>query len=76
MPILSIHYFGRRHLGKILGIYKVGYDIAAAGAPLLTAYLYDLYQTYRVPDLWMSAFAWVGVALVFFGLPARPQAPR
>ncbi len=71
MPILSIHYFGRRHLGKILGVYKVGYDIAAASAPLFTAYLYDLYHTYRVADLWNTGFAWFGVVLVLFFLPRR-----
>jgi MFS family permease len=71
MPILSIHYFGRQHLGSILGVYKISYDVAAATAPLFTAYLYDLYGTYRVPDLWNTAFAWLGVSLVAFGLRAR-----
>jgi sugar phosphate permease len=74
MPIMAVHYFGRTNLGKILGVCKVGYDIAAATAPLFTAYLYDVYHTYRVPDLWNTAFAWTGVALVAFGL--RPKRSR
>lgn len=68
MPILAVHYFGRTHLGTILGVYKISYDIAAATAPLFTAYLYDLYGTYAVPDMWNTLFAWVGVSLIFFGL--------
>jgi len=79
MAIMSVHYFGRAHLGKILGVYKISYDIAAATAPLFTAYLFDLYHTYYVPDVWLTGFAWIGVALVAFGLKrslaARP-APR
>lgn len=69
MPILAVHYFGRTHLGKILGTYKVAYDIAAASAPVFTAYLYDVYQTYRVPDACNSILAWIGIALIAFGLP-------
>ena len=75
MAIMSVHYFGRAHLGKILGVYKISYDVAAATAPLFTAYLYDLYHTYTVPDVWNSIFAWIGVALVAFGLK-HSLAPR
>ena len=84
MAIMSVHYFGRTHLGKILGVYKVAYDVAAATAPLFTAYLYDLYGTYTVPDVWNSLFAWIGVLLIAFGLshtlqpsatPRRLEAP-
>ena len=79
MAIMSVHYFGRAHLGKILGVYKVSYDVAAAAAPLFTAYLFDLYHTYAVPDVWNTAFAWIGVSLVAFGLErqlARQPAAR
>ncbi len=77
MPILAVHYFGRTHLGMVLGVYKVWYDIAAATAPLFTAYLYDLYGGYAVPDMWNTLFAWVGVSLIFFGLKSAlaPRAP-
>jgi len=75
MPILAVHYFGRTHLGTILGVYKVSYDIAAASAPLFTAYLYDLYGTYAVPDIWNTLFAWIGVLLILFGLKSA-LAPR
>ena len=73
MAIMSVHYFGRTHLGKILGVYKVAYDVAAATAPLFTAYLYDLYGTYAVPDVCNSAFAWIGVLLIAFGLSRTLQ---
>jgi sugar phosphate permease len=75
MPILAVHYFGRTHLGTILGVYKISYDVAAASAPLFTAYLYDLYGTYAVPDMWNTLFAWIGVSLIFFGLKSA-LAPR
>ncbi len=75
MPILAVHYFGRTHLGTILGVYKISYDVAAASAPLFTAYLYDLYGTYAVPDMWNTLFGWIGVSLIFFGLK-QSLAPR
>lgn len=72
IPILGVHYFGRAHLGAILGVYKIPYDVAAAGAPLLTAWLYDLYGGYAVPERWNTAFAWLGLAIAVVGLaPAR-----
>jgi MFS family permease len=69
IPILSVHYFGRRHLGTILGAYKISYDLAAASAPLFTAVLYDHYGSYVVPMAVLSALAWIAVGLVAFGLP-------
>jgi cyanate permease len=68
VPILAVHYFGRARLGAILGVYKIPYDIAAAGAPLFTAWLVDLYGTYAVPERWNSAFAWIGLAVAAWGL--------
>ncbi len=76
IPILAVHYFGRAHLGSILGAYKVSYDVAAAGAPLFTAYLYDLSGSYALPQYWLTAFAWIGVALVLFGLGTVATRPR
>jgi MFS family permease len=72
VPILSTYYFGRTHLGKILGWYKVSYDLAAAGAPQFTAYLWDQYHSYNVPDLWLTLFAWIGVAFVL-AMPRESQ---
>jgi MFS family permease len=72
IPILSVHYFGRAHLGKILGVYKIPYDVAASVAPLFTAWLYDVYGTYAVPERWNTAFAWVGLAVATFALAGTP----
>lgn len=69
VPILSVHYFGRAHLGTILGAFKISYDLAAAGAPAFTAALYDHYGSYTVPQVWLTAFAWAALLLVVFGLP-------
>jgi len=71
IPIMSLHYFGRRDLGKVLGALKIVYDVSAAGAPLFTAALYDRYGGYEVPQLWLTAFAWVAVALTVGLLPRR-----
>ena len=68
IPILSVHYFGRAHLGTILGVYKIPYDVAAAGSPLLTAWLFDVYGTYAVPEAWNSAFALAGLLIAAVGL--------
>jgi MFS family permease len=71
VPILAVHYFGRAHLGTILGAYKVAYDLAAAGAPAFTAALYDRYGSYTVPQIWLTVFAWAALLLVVLGLPHR-----
>ena len=68
IPILSVHLFGRRHLGTILGTYKIPYDVAAASAPLFTAWMYDRYGGYAVPEMWNTAFAWTGLAIACAGL--------
>jgi MFS family permease len=75
IPILAVHYYGRTHLGLILGAYKIVYDLAAAGAPVFTAWLYDLYGGYDVPQRWLSSFAWLGLLLVVAALP-RQVTPR
>ncbi|MDX2166929.1 MAG: MFS transporter [Deltaproteobacteria bacterium] len=71
VPILTVHFFGRAHLGTLLGAYKVVYDVAAASAPLFVAALYDHYGAYTVPQIWLTVFAWLAVLLVVFGLPHR-----
>ena len=71
VPILAVHYFGRAHLGTILGGYKIAYDLAAAGAPAFTAALYDHYGSYTVAQVWLTAFAWMALLLVVVGLPHR-----
>jgi len=71
IPILAVHLFGRRHLGTILGVYKIPYDVAAAVAPLFTARLYDAYGGYTVPETWNSIFAWTGLAIAVIGLAPR-----
>jgi len=71
VPILAVHYFGRAHLGTILGAFKISYDLAAAGAPAFTAALYDHYGSYTVPQLWLTGFAWTAFALVVLGMPRR-----
>jgi MFS family permease len=75
IPILVVHYFGRAHLGTLLGAYKVVYDVAAATAPLFTAALYDRTGSYTVPQLWLSGSAWVAVVLVVVGLPHQISRP-
>jgi MFS family permease len=74
IPILTLSYFGRAHLGAILGVYKISYDIAAASAPLLTAELYERFGSYAVAQQVLAVCAWIGVALVAVGLPRVPLA--
>jgi MFS family permease len=74
IPILAVHYFGRAHLGKVLGAYKIVYDLAAAGAPVFTAQLYDRYGGYDVPQRWLSGFAVAGL-LFALAMPSEPQTP-
>lgn len=74
IPILTVSYFGRAHLGSILGVYKISYDVAAASAPLLTAELYDRFGSYTAAQEILTICAWVGVVLVAVGLPLVPRA--
>jgi MFS family permease len=71
IPIMTVHLFGRAHLGKILGVYKWPYDVAAASAPLLTAWLYDVTGGYDVPERVNAALAWVGLAIAVLFLARR-----
>jgi len=74
IPILVVATFGRLHLGKILGVYKISYDLAAAGAPLFTASMYDRYGGYAVPERWNATFAWIGLALLAAAVRRQPAA--
>jgi MFS transporter, OFA family, oxalate/formate antiporter len=76
IPIMTVELFGRAHLGSLLGVYKIPYDIAAAGAPLLTAYLYDLTGGYPVPERLNATCGLIGfaIALAFVRRPAAPPA--
>jgi MFS family permease len=74
IPILAVTYFGRRHLGAILGVYKIPYDLAAAGAPLLTAWLYDLSGGYGLPERVNSGLAWAGLLIAVLALGRTPAA--
>lgn len=76
VPILAVHYFGRAHLGTILGAYKIAYDLAAAGAPVFTAALYDHYGNYTVAQAWLTGFAWMALVLVVVALPRQLIAER
>ena len=73
IPILTVEFFGRAHLGTLLGVYKIPYDVAAASAPLLTAYLYDLTGGYTVPERINVGCGLMGfaIALGFVRRPAR-----
>ena len=71
IPILAVRLFGRAHLGTILGVYKVPYDVAAASAPLLTAWLYDRTGGYAFPERVNVGLAWLGLALAAAGLWRR-----
>jgi MFS family permease len=71
IPILTVHYFGRAHLGTLLGAYKIAYDLAAAGAPAFSAALYDSYGSYTIAQAWLTGFAWAAFLLALFGLPRQ-----
>ena len=72
IPVMAVHLFGRSHLGSILGAYKIPYDAAAAGAPLLTAALYDRFGGYAVPERLNSSFAALGLIVAFLWLTRLP----
>jgi sugar phosphate permease len=72
IPVMAVHLFGRAHLGSILGAYKIPYDAAAAGAPLLTAALYDRFGGYAVPERLNAALAVAGFLVACLWLTRLP----
>jgi len=74
IPVMTVHLFGRAHLGAILGAYKIPYDAAAAGAPLLTAALYDRFGGYAVPERLNAVFAALGFLVACAWLTRLPAA--
>jgi hypothetical protein len=40
-------------------------------SPLFTAWLYEIYGSYSVPECWNAAFAWTGLAIATLGLARR-----
>jgi sugar phosphate permease len=75
IPILAVTYFGRASLGTILGVYKIPYDLAAAGAPVLTAYLYDVSGAYTLPHRVNAVFALIGVVAALLLAPTSTREP-
>lgn len=73
IPIMTVDFFGRRHLGTLLGVYKIPYDAAAATAPLLTAYLFDRSGGYAFPERVNVTCGLIGfaIAVLFVRRPAR-----
>ncbi len=67
-------WWGRAHLGAILGLLKGSYDLAAATAPLFTAALYDRTGGYAVPEAINAGIAWVGLAIFVVWLLRTPLA--
>lgn len=63
-------FFGRRHLGSILGFTQLFTTLASASGPLIAGFIYDRSGTYGT-SLWLLVAAWVLCAA--FTFLVRPQ---
>jgi MFS family permease len=67
-------FFGRRHLGSIVGVTQLFTTIASASGPLLAGFIFDRSGTYET-TLWMLFGAWLTCAAIIFTVrPARESA--
>ncbi|HLF75897.1 MAG TPA: MFS transporter [Dehalococcoidia bacterium] len=64
-------FFGRRHLGSIVGVTQLFSTIASASGPLLAGFIFDSTGTYET-TVWMLFGAWLICAAIIFAVrPAR-----
>lgn len=71
-PLILPDYFGRRHLGAIVGASRPFTTIATAAGPILVAFLYDTFGSYTWSFITI-AIAWGISALAsYFAVPPGP----
>ena len=67
-------YFGRRHLGAIVGVSRPFETAVMASGPLLMAQSFDRTGGYTL-GLWLMGLSWVlSVAAMLLARPPRPVA--
>jgi MFS family permease len=67
-------YFGRLHLGSIVGSMRPLSTVTAAGGPVLLALLFDATGSYDV-SLWLLAGSWVACVALLLLAPSQAPSP-
>lgn len=70
-PPLVARLFGLKNHGLIYAIIVLGFTAGAAVGPLLTGYIYDITESYRIAFLVCIAFAVIGLILTALLKPTR-----
>lgn len=63
-------FFGRAHIGSIVGLTQFFSVVVGAGGPLLAGFLFDQTGTYRT-TLWLLIVTWLACAVILFA--CRPM---
>jgi len=69
--VIWADYFGRTHLGAIMGLTRPFITLSSATAPLLIAILADVSGSYTASILVMAASWWLCAVMLFAAKPAR-----
>jgi cyanate permease len=67
-------YFGRLHLGSIVGSMRPLTTVTAASGPVLLALLFDATGSYDI-SLWLLAGSWVACVALLLVAPSQAPAP-
>ncbi len=59
-------YFGRNNFGTIMGISQIPMNIIMFGAPWATGWLFEVFKSYTVPFMALSAFNFFGGIIMLF----------
>ena len=73
---LVARLFGLRSHGLIYGVIHIGFTVGAAIGPFLTAYIYDLTNSYQVAFLTCAAIGVVGIILAIVLRPIKRISDR
>jgi len=68
---LAAELFGLRSHGAILGVLSFGFTVGGAAGPLLTGYIFDVTDSYRLAFLVCLGISMVGLILTVFLKPGR-----
>jgi MFS family permease len=66
-------FFGRRHIGSIVGFTQLFTTLAYAGGPLLAGAIFDRTGTYET-TFWLLVVTWLTCSLLAFSV-SRPREP-
>jgi MFS transporter, OFA family, oxalate/formate antiporter len=69
--IMISSLFGLRSHGIIFGVSNTSFSLAAAAAPFLAGYIFDVKGSYNLAFIIVGIISFIGMVLTFFLKPAK-----